>query len=123
LSTAVRAQEADALRARMRDADDRLIATAFVLAETREQLLSLIAQRHPDPVARIHAFLDEAGVFESDEEGSAAVAHALADGADAEGAIEKLLAQYGQGSIDPDEVREYCRRSPMGVLCRFSVDS
>lgn len=118
LETALRAHEADALRGRMRDPDDRLVATLFVLAETRAQLLSALAARHADPVARIHAFLDAPGVFEPGEEGAAAVAHALADGAGEDGALQRLVERFGAEAVLEDEVRSYCRGSAMSVLCR-----
>lgn len=92
-------QEADLLRARLGGADERLIATALLLAENRDDLLALLAERHPDPVARLHAFVDEADVFGPDEEAGAVIAHALIDGLDLAATIRRLVDSFGEAAI------------------------
>lgn len=112
LETALRAHEADEIRAQLRDPDDRFLATALVLATTRAQLLALIAQRHADPIARLRTFFD--AILPSPE--LATVACALADGAGAEGALAKLIEEHGAENVDADATRAYCERSMFSVL-------
>ncbi len=120
LDHALRAHEADQARAALRDPDDRFVATAFVLADGRRSLLELLARRHPDPLARVHRFLDEAGLFAPDEEASNVIAHALADGEGEEGALRRLREVYGAEAVEGRgaEVARYCERSMMAVLAR-----
>jgi len=120
LDAALRAHEADEVRSRLVDPDDRWIATAFVVAERRAELLAFVATRHADPVARLHRFLDEAGLFAPDEEASLLIARALLDGEGAEGALERLAAAYGGEAVvgREEDVRRYAARSMMAVLAR-----
>jgi hypothetical protein len=59
LDAAIRAAEIDGLRAQLTATDDRLVATGLMVAETREQLLSLFAERHANPADELRRFTDE----------------------------------------------------------------
>lgn len=120
LRHAARVQEGDAIRARLRDDDDRLVATALMLGDGRPAILDLVARRHADPVQRLHRFVDEAGLFEPDEEASTILAHGLVDG-DALPALERrLVDRYGAEAVAEQEkpVRAFVQGSVFSALAR-----
>jgi hypothetical protein len=113
LSRALRAHGADAIRAQVSDADDRLVATGLMLAETRAQLFELLGRRH-DPIPRLHTFFD--ATFDQPE--LAVVARALSDGLGEDGALARLRENFGEDSVDEAALRAYCRTSMLAVLTR-----
>jgi hypothetical protein len=115
LEEALRAHDADTVRGQLADADDRLVATLFVLAEKRDQLLGALAARHADPVQRVHAFIDILG---AQPEGIDLALHALADGEGEAGALARLRERFGVDAVDDDEARAFCRSSMLSVLAR-----
>jgi hypothetical protein len=100
---------ADMLRQRLMNSDQRFIATALLLADNRRELLGLLAARHPDPLERLHRFVDEPGVFAADEAASAMIAHVLIDGGDAGEAVNRLVAVFGREAISgrEEEIRAF----------------
>lgn len=89
----------DALRESLDDPDDRFVATALMLAETRGAALALLGARHPDPVARLHRFIDEVVAFGPDDPAAPILAHAIADGLDARAAEARLVAAFGADNV------------------------
>lgn len=118
LDRSMRLQEASAIRRKLRDADDRLCATALAYAESRTQILDLLAQRPGDPIARLHRFVDRAELFTPDEEPSRIIAHALVDGVGLPGALARLQEAYGAATVAElrTEVERYCATSIFSVL-------
>ncbi len=114
LERALRVQEGDAIRARLNDDDDRLLATALMLGDSRERVLGLVAARHSDPGARLHRFVDEAGLYVEGEEASAHIAHGLIDGEDLAAIETRLVEEYGE-----DAVRE--QRSAIAAYAKGSL--
>jgi len=110
---------ADMLRQRLADTDQRFIATALFLSNTRRELLGLLAARYPDTLERLHRFVDEPGVFTDDEAASALIAHVLVDGGSADEATERLVSVYGKAAISghEEEIRTFhshCAFAPLG---------
>jgi len=100
---------ADMLRQQLTDSNQRFISTALLLADSRPALLTLLGERFPDPLERLHRFVDEPGVFAEDEAASAMIAHVLIDGGDADEAIKRLVAVYGEEAVlgREDEIRTF----------------
>lgn len=90
---------ANALREDLFDSDDRLVATALMVCETRATALSLIAERHADPIARLHRFVDERAPFGPDDPAGPILAHALVDGLDVAGAERRLVEHFGTENV------------------------
>lgn len=118
LSRIARAQQADALRAQLRDADERLLVTALRLGERREDVLGLIAARHPDPVARLHAFLDAYGEAVTGDAASLAGARVLVDGGGRAGLLDHLRATFGEATAREQEaqIARFCAESIFAAL-------
>ncbi len=104
----------DALREGLYDPDDRFVATVLMPAEAREPALAVLGERHPDPVARLHRFIDEVAPFEADDPAAPVLAHALADGLDAEGAEARLLEAFGADKVPSGQLE---------VIARHQTDS
>jgi hypothetical protein len=118
LARMVRAQQAHSLRAKLFDADDRLVATALAAAEDRAQLLEVVGRRHADPIARLHAFLDKFGTFVTGDEASADAAHVLVDGG-GRPAIERHIAEvHGEDVLEAQrgQITRFCAESIFAVL-------
>lgn len=112
--------EADQLRARLADADDRFVATGLVLADGRASLLRLLGEVHADPLRRLHRFVDEAAGFAEDEAASAHIAHALVDGLGPGGARERLVETFGAEAVAGHhaEIHAYATTGPFARLAR-----
>lgn len=117
LDAAARLGEATALREQLRDPDLRLVSIALGYADSRARLLELLGD---DALALLHRFVDEAPLFEPDEEATATIAHALVDGGGREGALRRLVEEYGAEELRPHEaaVADYCESSLFAVLAR-----
>jgi hypothetical protein len=118
LHRSLRIQEASSIRSRLRDADHRLCAIALAYAESRRHVLDLLAQRPGDAVARLHRFVDGAGLFTPEEEPSRIIAHALVEGGGVARALADLRQTYDAATVDdlqPD-VERYCMDSIFSVL-------
>jgi len=103
MTRAARWLEANALREQLVDPDDRLLATALMLAEDRASALRLLSARHDDPVARLHRFVDEVVPFAPDDPAAPVLAHALVDGLDLEASERRLVEAFGEGAIEPGQ--------------------
>lgn len=118
LDHALRLQHATALRESLRDPDLRLVAVALGYAERRDQVLELLRARGVDPLACLHRFVDEAGMFGAGEEASVVIGHVLVEGGGPERALAELRAAYGAEAIAAHEadVRSFCETSLLAVL-------
>lgn len=118
LSRARRLEEATAIRHGLTDPDHRLCATALAYAEARSQVEQLLADTPTDAHARLHAFIDDAGLFEPDEDASASIAHSLVEGHDDDAILRALTERYGDEAIRPqhDAVLRYAYESIFSVL-------
>jgi len=95
----VRIGQSYALRAQLRDPDDRLVATALLVAEKRDDVLSLLGEKHDDPIARLHRFVDEFGVALTGDEATAGATHRLVDGGGREAFVRHLGECFGEAEI------------------------
>ncbi len=120
LSRARRLEEATAIRCGLRDPEHRLCATALGYAEARSHVLSLLADTEPDACALLHAFINEAGLFEPGEEASAAIAHGLVEQRDDAAILSVLTQRYGveETAAQTDAVLRYAQESIFSVLRR-----
>ncbi len=118
LERARRLQEATAVRESLRDPELRLVAVALGYAEHRDQVLELLRAHGVEPLATLHRFVDEAGLFAQGEEASAIIAHGLVEGGGATQALAELRRVYGPAAIDAHEadVVEFCETSLFAVL-------
>jgi hypothetical protein len=118
LERSLRLQEASAIRSRLRDADQRLCATALAYAESRRHVVELLEQRPGDPLARLHRFVDGADLFAPDEEPSRIIAHALVDGGGLGHALANLRQAYDAPTVEElrPEVERWCGESIFSVL-------
>ncbi|MCB9592696.1 MAG: hypothetical protein H6719_08180 [Sandaracinaceae bacterium] len=109
----------DALRERLFDQEDRFVATALMLAETREAALRLLEARYEDPQARLHTFIDHVAPFEPDDPAAPVLAHALVDGLDAAAAEARLVEAFGADNVEPgqrDVIEQHQRSSIFAAL-------
>lgn len=113
-----RVHEADALRAELADADDRLVCTALMLAESRDDVLSVLRGRHADPIARLHRFVDTTVGSDREEDVSAEIAHALVYGEGESGAIRRLNARFDEALVREQgpSIATFCEQSPFAAL-------
>lgn len=118
LRSAQRLSEATAVRESLVDPDLRLVAIALGYAERRAPLLGLLGAHTEEPLALLHRFVDEAGLFDEEEAASAVIAHALVDGHGTAGALTALRGHYGDEAIAAHEadVREFCAHSIFAAL-------
>lgn len=118
LSRARRLEEATAIRHGLHDPDHRLCATALAYAEGRSHVDSILGGA--DSHERLHAFIDEAGLFETGEEASATIAHGLVDRRDDATLVRELTEAYGAEAIGPQraEIVRYANESIFSVLRR-----
>jgi len=122
LDRALILQQTTSVRESLTDPALRLVAVALGYAEQRDQVMALLSARGLDPLATLHRFVDETGMFEGDEQASALIAHVLIDGGDASAAIERLRSAYGAEAVagHETEVVEFCEGSMFSVLRRSS---
>lgn len=99
LSRAWRVEQANTLRSSLRDPDDRLVATLLVCAERRAQIVELLGRRHPDPIARLHRFIDELGAFATGDELSNEAAHLLIDGGGLAALERHIESRFGADTL------------------------
>lgn len=120
LSRARRLEEATAIRHGLTDPDHRLCATALAYAQGRHHVEHVLGDADKDARARLHAFIDHAGLFDADEEASASIAHALVEGHDDDALLRDLTERYGDEAIRPqrDEILHYAQDSIFSVLRR-----
>lgn len=118
LERSLRLQEATSIREALDDPALRLVVTALGYAERRDQVLGLLAAAELDPLATLHRFVDEAGLFDEGEEASAVISHVLVEGGGYEDALDRLRTVYEAGAIEGHEaeVEQYCRESIFAVL-------
>lgn len=117
LNRAARLQEATAIRQALRDPDHRLCATVLGYAEGRGHATRALG---PDAQARLHAFIDDAGLFAPDEAPSASIARALVEGLDDTALLGRLAAEFGDAlvSTERDAILDYANDSIFSVLRR-----
>jgi len=118
LSRARRLEEATAIRHGLRDPEHRLCATALAYAEARSHVESVLGDA--DTNALLHAFIDDAGLFDVGEEASATIAHGLVQGQTDAAILRELGEQYGAEAIaeQRDAVVRYAAESIFSVLRR-----
>jgi hypothetical protein len=118
LDRALRLQHATAVRESLRDPDLRLVAVALGYAEQRAQVLDVLRTRGVDPLACLHRFVDEAGMFAAGEEASTVVAHVLVEGGGPARALAELRAAYPAEDVAAHEtdVLAFCTASLFSVL-------
>ncbi len=122
LDRALILQQTTSLRESLSDPAMRLVAVALGHAERRDQVTALLSARGLDPLATLHRFVDETGLFEGDEVASALIAHVMIDGGDSATALERLRSTYGAEAVAGHEadVVEFCEGSMFSVLGRSS---
>jgi hypothetical protein len=109
--------EADGVRQQLADPDDRFVVTALMLAERRDGVLELLRARHPDPVARLHRWIDESGLFAEGDAALPHLAHAMVDGADVDGLVARLERRFGAGiAAQREAIARYAEQSIFAVL-------
>jgi hypothetical protein len=117
MSRGSRWAEANGVREQLEDTGDRFVATALMLAESRASVLELLRARHPDPVARLHRWIDESGVFAGSDVALPHLAHAMVDGAGVDGIVASLTAQFGEGiEAQRPAIARYTEQSIFAVL-------
>lgn len=115
LEHATRTQAADQLRRAMTASEDRLVATALMLAEDRAQVLSLVGARADDPVEALHRFFDDHALFGSEVD--QVVGHALVDGLAPPAIAARLRERLGpDAAIDEAALGVIDPSSPMWAL-------
>ncbi|HJL14507.1 MAG TPA: hypothetical protein RMH99_02555 [Sandaracinaceae bacterium LLY-WYZ-13_1] len=97
MSRGSRWAEANGVREQLADTDERFVATALMLAEDRASLLELLRARHPDPVQRLHRWIDASGLFSGTDAALPHLAHAMVDGLDVDGIVARLRERFGDG--------------------------
>jgi hypothetical protein len=122
LDRALRIQHGAAVRAEHRDEDVRLCATALAYAESRPQVLGLLAARAGAPLDRLHAFAD-AVLDEGGEAATRAIAGILIDEGDAAAVVPALERRYGAEAVAEQraEIERYCTESLFSVLASRST--
>jgi len=90
----------DAVRSQLADPDDRLVAVALALGESREAVLDLLRARHDDPVARLHRFVDAVGPEVMGGEATTASSRVLIDGGGRDGVLRQLRETYGEATLE-----------------------
>lgn len=118
LFRARRLEEASAIRAGLRDPEHRLCATTLAYAETRSHVERVLGEA--DTITMLHAFIDDAGLFDAGEEPSAAIAHGLVEGHSDTAILRALSEQYGADAIaeQRDAIVRYADESIFSVLRR-----
>jgi len=113
-----RSAQLDAVRGQLRDPDDRLVAVALSLGDSRDAILELLRARHDDPVARLHAFADTVGPAMGDDV-TAASSRVLIDGGGREGVLRQLAESFGEETLDAqrDQIERFLDESMFAAVC------
>lgn len=118
LARYVRYAQLEAVRGQLSDPDDRLVAVALSLGESRDAVLELLRARHDDPVARLHRFVDAVGPHVMGGEATTASSRVLIDGGGREGVLRQLAEAFGEATLEAqrDQIERFLAESMFAAL-------